>query len=323
MSAATPRWRRWLPWLVSGLALFYVFGATDWSALVAATRDANLPLFAFLVAVDVMIFFVWWGMLVAAAVRRFVTHVSTRSVVSIRGGAELLRTVNNPLADAAFLYGIARLTGGRIAAVVAAAGVPLACHFVVLVLQASLALLFIEGGAGGNRDIATAAFVGWCIVLASVLSVRTGWWRRIVESERGTWLRNVRLQTLAPLFGWFVLLAGFDVFIQGLASRAFGVPLPWWELAGSIPILYLVLSLPSFGNFGTREITWAALFAEHAPHDTLVAYALATNTMFLMLHVVIGAFFLPRAISLLGELRRARKAGEPIPRPLLHDASDP
>ena len=111
--------------------------------------------------------------------------------------------------------------------------------------------------------------------------------------------------------------------IQGTASRAFGVPIPWTELAARIPILYVVMSIPSLGNFGTREIAWAQLFAEHGTRAELTAFALWTNAIFLVMHVVIGALFLNRAITLVRQMRAARRQGETVPRPFLHDAIDP
>jgi hypothetical protein len=323
--STSPRWRHLLPWVVSAGTLGYVFGyATDWQALLAATEGANIPLFLVLATVDKMIFFLWWGILQAAAVRRFVVPVSTREVIAVRGGAELMRVINNPLADAAFLYGLSRLTRGHLAAVVAAAGVPLACHFSVLLAQSSLALFFLEGGIAANREVYIATAVGWAAVGMVVVSVHTGHFSRVITSTPfGAWMLKVRARDLVPLIGWFVLLAGFDVLIQGLASRAFGVPLPWWPLAARLPILYVVLSLPSFGNFGTREIAWAAFFSDYAPRETLVAYALSMNTIFLLLHVVIGVIFLPRAMALISEVRQARREGKSLPAPMLRDASDP
>jgi hypothetical protein len=323
--ARPPLWRRLLPWAVSAAALGYVFGwATDWKQLLAAMRGANLPLFITYTTLDKLIFFAWWGVLQSAAVRRFVTPISTREVIAVRGGAELVRTVNGALADAAFLYGLARLTRGSITAVVAAAGVPFVCHFAVLLIQATLALAFLSGGAGANRDIAVAAGLGWMLVAGAVAAGRLGFWERLVGSTRlGAWMRNVDRRSLLSLAGWFALFALFDVIIQGLASRAFGVTIDWWALAGRIPILYVFLSLPSFGNFGIREIAWAACFSEFASRETLIAYALATNSIFMILHLVIGILFLPRAIALLTEVRRARRAGQLLPEPLLHDASDP
>jgi hypothetical protein len=324
-SPRTPLWRKLLPWIISAAALAYVFGfATDWAALVEATEGANMPLYVLFTVVDKMIFFLWWGLLQAAVIRRFVTPVTTREVISVRGGAELLRTVNNPVADAGFLYGILQLTGGQVAAVVAVATIPLCTHFFVLLIQASLALVFLDGGPLAHRDILVAVAISWSLIAATLITMQTGLWERRIASTRfGAWTRNISFRAMLPFIGWFMLLAAFDVMIQGLASRAFGIEIPWWSLAGRIPLLYLALSLPSFGNYGTREITWSFCFQEYAEPEALVAYAFATNTLFLMLHLVIGLIFLPRAITLIGELRRARKAGLDVPRPMIRDAIDP
>ena len=324
-TARTPLWRKLLPWIISAAALAYVFGfATDWAALVRATEGANMPLYILFTVLDKMIFFLWWGILQAAVIRRFVTPVTTREVIAVRGGAELLRTVNNPVADAGFLYGILQLTGGKVAAVVAVATIPLCTHFFVLLIQATLALAFLDGGPAENRDILVAVSVSWSMIVSALIAIRTGFWERRIASTRfGAWTRNISFRAMLPFIGWFMLLAAFDVMIQGLASRAFGIEIDWWSLAGRIPLLYIALSLPSFGNYGTREITWSFCFQEYAEPETLVAYAFATNTVFLMLHVVIGMIFLPRAVTLIGELRRARKAGLEVPRPMIHDAIDP
>ena len=55
----------------------------------------------------------------------------------------------------------------------------------------------------------------------------------------------------------------------------------------------------------------------------LIAYAFATNAIFLVLHVVIGVVFLPRAIDLITRMRAARAEGMPLPEPLLRDPIDP
>ena len=73
-----------------------------------------------------------------------------------------------------------------------------------------------------------------------------------------------------------------------------------------------------------RAVTWlwAALFADNADRDTLIAYSLATNTVFLLLNLAIGLLFLPRALQLLAAVRNARREGEALPQPLLHDPTD-
>jgi len=315
--------RRLAPWAVSALALVWVFGRTDWGGLVAATRGANLPFFLAVVVLDKAVFFLVFALLLAESIRRFVMPVERREVLAMRGASELFRAVNNPLADAAFLLGVGRLTGGRLRAVVAAGLIPFAVHLLVLLAQATLALPFLAGGPAANLDVAVASAVGWTLVALVGVALWSGPLRRSPKLAGALgWLDGVRPAALLPFFGWFSALAAFDVLIQGLASRSFGIPIRWIDLTARIPLLYFALSIPSVGNFGVREFTWAALFEKHGAEDALFAYAFATNAVFLLLNVMIGTLFVRRAFELLVEVRRTARTRE-LPEPLLRDAIDP
>ena len=117
---------------------------------------------------------------------------------------------------------------------------------------------------------------------------------------------------LRPFWVGFTLLSAFDVLIQGLASRAFGVPIGWAELAARVPLVYFSFLIPTLGNFGTRELAWAALFSEFGTRDALVAYAFSINAIFLVLNLVLGIVYLPRALELVAAVRQAQRTGEPI-----------
>ena len=138
----------------------------------------------------------------------------------------------------------------------------------------------------------------------------------------GDWVKRSSLRRLAPILGWFALFAIFDALIQGFASRAFGVEIPWSSLFARIPLLYVAISLPSFGNFGVREIAWSTLFAEYGSREALIAFALWTNAIFAVMHVLIGVLFVGRAITLVQDLRQAHREGKIVPAPILHDAID-
>jgi hypothetical protein len=317
--------RRVLPWIVSACALGYVFGyAIDWESIPEATAEADLPLFIAITVADKVLFFVVWGFLQALVVRRFVEPVSVGSVLAVKAGSELVRTFVNSLGDAAFALGVSQLARGKLAAVVAVVTIPFGCHFAILLLQATLALPFLSGGPAGNRDVSALVFVGWSLVAGVVLTGRLGVWRRLLaQAGLAGWFDRVETRALLPFLGWFALFAAADVAIQGAASRAFGVAIPWTDLAARIPLLYFALSIPSFGNFGPREIMWAASFADHGPRETLIAFALWTNAIFMMMHALIGMLFFGRALELLRQVRSARASGTQVPEPLLHDAIDP
>jgi hypothetical protein len=320
------RWRHALPWLISAALLVYVFGwATDWSRLLDALRAANVPLFLAFAAADRLAFFGVWTWLQAIALRRFVAHVPVRSVFAVRGGSELIRTVSNPASDAAFFLGLAQLSGGRIDAVISAALVPALCHFLVVLSMMTIALPFVDGGPLANRGTWFTAGLLWVIVATFGAGVYLSATRKVpipgVKSVRA-WIDRFSPRDLRPFFLGFAGLTLFDVLIQGLASRAFGIELDWVALAARIPMLYLALSVPTLGNFGTREVAWAALFAEFGERDRLIAYALGVNAVFLVINLLLGLLFLPRALQLLAAVRRARREGDPVPERLLHDPTD-
>jgi hypothetical protein len=323
---AGKRWRHVLPWAISIALLVYVFGwATDWQRLRAAADAAHVPAFLACAAADRIAFFVVWTLLQALALRRFVAHVPVRSVVAVRGGSELLRTISNPLSDAAFFLGLGQLTGGRLDAVLASALVPVLCHFIVMLVMMTIALPVLPGGITGNRDVLITAAVLWAILFALGVGVRLSRTRGVrfpgADGIRA-WVERFPLAALRPFLLGFLGLVLFDVTIQKLASQAFGVSIPWLELAARIPVLYLALIVPTLGNFGTRELTWAALFADYGDRDTLIAYALSTNAVFLLLNLALGLLFLPRALQLLAAVRNARREGDPVPQPFLHDPTD-
>jgi hypothetical protein len=318
--------RHVLPWIVSAALLVYVFGwATDWERLRNALGQANVGLFLLFASIDRLAFFTIWTLLQGAALRRFVVHVSMNSVIAVRGGSELLRAVSNPLSDAAFFLGVIQLTGGRLDALVAAAVVPAVCHFVVMALQMTIALPFLEGGLAANRDVAVAVGVCWTLMGATAVGVRLSASRRVglpFAASVRAWLERFPLRDLRPFFLGFALLALFDVAIQRLASEAFGVRIGWIELTARIPLVYLTFVVPTLGNFGTREIAWARLFSEFGSHDELIAYAFSVNAVFLILNVVLGLIFLRRALDLVGAVRKASRLGQPLPRPAFRDPTE-
>jgi hypothetical protein len=317
-------WRHLLPWLISAAALGYVFGfAIDFESIPRATEGANLPLFIFITVLDKIAFFLAWAFIQAKAIRDFVEPVSIRALLSVKGAAELLRTGSNLLSDGAFLFGVSQLVKDRLGTVLAVIIIPFGAHFFVLLCQATLALPLLPGNYLAKLDVTIGVAVGWSTVAGCAVAARLGYWRRALRRiGLESWAERLTPRRLGPIIGWFAVFASFDVLIQGLASRAFGVPIPWIDLVGRIPILYVAISLPSFGNFGVREIAWSSLFVDYASRETLIAFALWTNAIFAAMHALVGSLFVGRAITLWRELREARAAGTIVPSPILHDAID-
>jgi hypothetical protein len=288
-------------------------------------RNAHLTFFLVITVLDKIVFFLAWAWFQAESIRRFAGPVVTREVIALRGGSELIRAVSHSLGDAAFILGLTRLRPGRVAAVIAATGVPFVCHFLVLLAQSTLSLpLLGRDLLVGHRDVLTAVGTGWATLVAVVLLVRLGPALGLGFALRvRAWIERVDWAGLRPIILGFVALGATDVVVQKLTAASFGIDLPWAEVIARLPILYAVLTLPSLGNFGTREAAWGLLFGEFAEPTRLQACALATNATFLLLNVSIGMLFLPRALALLDGLRAARRAGSAWSESLLTHPVDP
>ena len=283
-----------------------------------------MPLFIGITVLDKVVFFLVWALVQASMVRRFIAPVPRHEILAVKGGAELARAVNNSISDAAFFIGVWQLCRAPLQAVVAVTTLPFAAHFLVLLAQASLALPFVPSDRMQGSAVAGAVLFGWTIVLVFAAAHRLGAVSRLYRFFRLDWLENrVHLRDLAPYVGVFAAFAVADVLIQGSAAHAFGIPIDWIAMTAGIPVLYLAMLLPSFGNFGTREIVWGSLFHGYAESASLFAFALWTNLIFLVMHVLIGVLFFNQAWKLLSELRRRRQNVDEVRPPILRDALDP
>lgn len=314
-----------LPLVISGAALIYVFGfAIQWQSIPEATDRANMPLFVAITVLDKIVFFLVWALVQASMIRRFLTPAPRWKIIAIKGGAELVRALNNSLSDAAFFLGVWQLCQAPIQSVVAVITLPFIAHFLVLLIQGSLALAFVPAELVQISVISGVVAFGWLIVAAFLVARQLGAVDRFYRFFRIEWLSDrVRFRDLLPYLGVFAAFAVADVFIQGMASRAFGNDIDWVALTAGIPVLYFMMMLPSFGTFGTRELVWANVFHGYGSSASLVAFALWTNVIFLAMHVLIGVIFLNRALTLLGDLRSKRGEVESVRPPIFRDTLDP
>ena len=296
----------------------------DWEAIPEATQRANMPLFIGITVLDKIVFFLVWALVQASMVRRFLASVPRRQIIAVKGGAELARALNNSISDAAFFLGVWQLCRVPLQSVVAVATLPFLAHFLVLLIQGTLVLPFVPRDLVQFSAITSAVGFGWLIVVAFAIAHRLGAVDLLFRLFRLDFLDGrVSLRDLLPYLWVFGTFAVADVAIQGFASRAFGNSIDWMALTAGIPVLYLMMLVPSFGNFGTREIIWAKLFHGYGSGASLYAFALWTNLIFLVMHVLIGVLFLKRSLTLLNDLRHTRGEMASVRSPILRDAMNP
>jgi hypothetical protein len=283
-----------------------------------------MPLFIGITILDKIVFFLVLTLVQSSMVRRFLAPVPRRQIIAVKGGAELVRALNNSVSDAAFSLGVWQLCRAPLQSVVAVLTLPFITHFFVLLLQGSIALALVPRGQVQFGAVSGVVIFGWVLVGSFVIARAVGAVDRLFAFFRLDFLEGrVKLLDLVPYLFVFGAFAVADVAIQGFASRAFGNEIDWVALFSGIPVLYFMMMLPSFGNFGTREIVWANVFHGYGSEASLYAFALWTNVIFLVMHVLIGVLFLKRAMTLIADLRRTRSQIDAVRAPMFRDALDP
>jgi hypothetical protein len=113
----------------------------------------------------------------------------------------------------------------------------------------------------------------------------------ILNTFRQARLRHYVLTILykAPNF-WFAVVLHY------LALQLFDLHIPFTRLFASLPIIFLVASLPiTVAHLGTSQAAWLYFFADH-PAPQILAYSLVAHVTFMILNSLIGLAFLPLAL---------------------------
>jgi uncharacterized membrane protein YbhN (UPF0104 family) len=111
------------------------------------------------------------------------------------------------------------------------------------------------------------------------------------------------------------------VVLHYFALQLFNIQVPFAQLFTSLPIIFLVASLPvTVAHLGTSQAAWLYFFADYPPSQIL-AYSLVAHVTFMLLNSLIGLSFLPLALR---GLRHAAPAGDPQnAQPLTSDRERP
>jgi branched-subunit amino acid transport protein AzlD len=101
------------------------------------------------------------------------------------------------------------------------------------------------------------------------------------------------------------------VFAHYHATRAFGFEIPMPRLLATLPIIFMVGSLPiNVARLGTTPLAWIFFHGDVIDPPKLLAYSLAGHLTFMLANAALGAVFLPRAYR---ELFSSRIVGSEAP----------
>jgi Lysylphosphatidylglycerol synthase TM region len=284
---------RILPWAVTLGLLFYVFHGMSFAQMKTALGSAaswTVPVLALLV-LGVYLgdsFAIWktfgW----------FVTRLSFREVLVVRGATYLLALVNYTVGQGAIVYFVNRSRGVPLLRGTAAVLLVMGINILLLLVFASIGLLVAPDLPPVLRRIMFGAYAALA-VYSCLLLLRPRWLtsRPVFDVLFAAGVSG-HLRALLVRIPHLSVLMVFTY----TSLRAFGVRLPLSQALLYLPIIYFIAVLPiSVMGLGINQLTMAYFFFKFVPNHTpddakkLIEMAsLGSQAVALAVQVGIGLF---------------------------------
>jgi hypothetical protein len=213
----------------------------------------------------------------------FVTPLSYREVLIVRGVTYLLALVNYAVGQGAIIYFVNRTRKVPILRGTAAVLLIMGINVLMLLVLASVGLATSSDVSAGLRTIVLAAY-GGLLVYVLLVALRPRWLasRPIFDVLLTAGLKG-HLQSMLVRVPHICTL----LLLSWVSMAAFGVVIPVTKAVLCLPIVYFVTVLPiSVQGLGTTQAMMIYFFSEYAPGATTEARSAAVLAASLLTQVV-------------------------------------
>jgi hypothetical protein len=284
---------RLLAWAVTISLLVYIFHSISFSEMATALHSAaswTVPVLA------VLILGVYLGdsFAIWKTFGWFVTPLSFREVLVVRGATYLLAFLNYTVGQGAIVYFVKRSRGVPILQGTAAVLMVMGINILLLLLLTTLGLFINPNLPAALRTIVYAAYAALAVYV-TVLFLRPRW----LTSRP---IFNVLFS--AGLLGHLKALAvrvphiGILMCFSFATLHAFGVKVPVTQALLCLPIVYFISVLPiAVMGLGTTQLALVYFFASYVPGATpeaakaaVVTASLVSQALAMVIQSLLGAF---------------------------------
>ena len=284
---------RILAWAVTVGLLFYLFYNIPLPEIRTALSSAAtwaIPVFV------VLVFGVYFGDCFAIwkTFGWFVTRLSFREVLIVRGATYLLALVNYTVGQGAIIYFVKRSRGVPLLRGTAAVILVMGINILLLLLLATLGLFIAPDLPSSLRKIILAAYAALAVYVVLLL-LRPRWLtsRPIFDVLFAAGISG-HLRALAVRVPHIAILMVFTY----SALRAFGVQVPVTQAILYLPIVYFISVLPiAVMGLGTTQAALIYFFAAYVPGATtagarasILAASLVSQAVAMVIQGLLGAF---------------------------------
>lgn len=267
------------PWIVAVFIFSYLFSQYKPSQIWKAVEHANLLYFLTIAFFYFVMLYLADCFTISKVLTRFGYPVTTRELLPVRGATYLVMNINYPASQAAFAYYLKRTRGIPIFEVL---GVFFFIAVIDLFVVLTLAFVgsFFQTAVIRGVDIAssvrTVVLVAYTIYFLQLVFWRK-WTSRIFGIKRKfkvvEWIRSKKIfcafeqATVKDYLKILLLRAPIHIsiiFIFFIAIRAFHAAAPFVTVLGTIPVAYLIGTIPiTPGGLGTTNVAIVELMRSH------------------------------------------------------------
>jgi len=286
---------RILPWAVTLALLFYVFRSISFTQILTAFGKAEVWTVPTLV---VLLFGIYLGdsFAIWKTFGWFVTRLSFREVLVVRGATYLLALVNYTVGQGAIVYFVNRSRGIPLLRGTAAVLLVMGTNILLLLVFASIGMLIAPDLPPSLRKIVFGAYAAAGLYFV-LLVLRPSWLtsRPVFDVLFAAGISG-HLRALLVRIPHISVLMVFTY----ASLRAFGVLLPAKQAILYLPIIYFIGVLPiAVMGLGTTQVTMIYFLSSYVPgaaHDpakavaAITAASLGAQAVALVIQSAIGIF---------------------------------
>jgi hypothetical protein len=286
---------RILPWAVTLALLFYVFRSISFTQILTAFGKAEVWMVPTLV---VLLFGIYLGdsFAIWKTFGWFVTRLSFREVLVVRGATYLLALVNYTVGQGAIVYFVNRSRGIPLLRGTAAVLLVMGTNILLLLVFASIGMLIAPDLPPSLRKIVFGAYAAAGLYFV-LLVLRPSWLtsRPVFDVLFAAGISG-HLRALLVRIPHISVLMVFTY----ASLRAFGVLLPAKQAILYLPIIYFIGVLPiAVMGLGTTQVTMIYFLSSYVPGAAndpakavaaITAASLGAQAVALVIQSAIGIF---------------------------------
>jgi hypothetical protein len=306
-------WRSILPPLLTAAIFILIFRRVPFARFADALRNAEyLPFFVALLPFS-LFYFALDTVVLWRVVLWFHGELALADLLPVRAVDYLLSILNHRVSQGAMVVYLSRRLS---ASLLEMASSILFLDFLQkthLILWATVGMALVSEALPRTLLLVPLALAGlWALFLGYVKG-GFSFLGRFFRAPSFRLFRSFRLATPGRYVEVLLLKAPLllmAVVAHYHATQAFGFHIPMPRLLATLPIIFMVGSLPiNVARLGTTPLAWIFFHGDIVDPSKLLAYSLAGHLTFMLANAGLGLAFLPRAY------RELFSAGLPEPEP--------